>query len=407
MLFLCSVILGVTAGDEKPSVAKAAVLSAPTALDACDNAAKQASTGMMATLSAGPTDHVDFGKNGGSCACRYCNGVEALHKPQHVVTDASAPLCLSADPHPPMFKEDSHPAYHCTYPSSLANGDMKTYPTDAQAKQLADKCLAADPGSRGSGAKKRVFLLGDSHALNLVPPLAAAVHGDGYLRTLTATGRGFLAPSSDKRLDDFQTEGKGMDFTGSTAQYRNSAIAALNASVTAGDVVIVHNYWQDDEDAVHAKYYAEAIVSKITQPRNAHFVVMSDFGFAGCDFKGHSCVHQGVQRRAEQCFKNNAWEDCAAKSKQFGARPGAGMKSMTDQYSNAHFFDTYDLFVNPQSSEISINLPGTGIIWQATDHIDCDNLDASAPDSGFSSHMSLSGALYLWPFFCDMLSNMN
>ena len=41
------------------------------------------------------------------------------------------------------------------------------------------------------------------------------------------------------------------------------------------------------------------------------------------------------------------------------------MKSMTDQYSNAHFFDTYDLFVNPQSSEISINLPGTGIIWQA------------------------------------------
>ena len=29
-----------------------------------------------------------------------------------------------------MFKEDSHPAYHCTYPSSL--GGMQVYPTDDQ-----------------------------------------------------------------------------------------------------------------------------------------------------------------------------------------------------------------------------------------------------------------------------------
>ena len=52
-----------------------------------------------------------------------------------------------------------------------------------------------------------------------VPPLAAAIHGDGYLRTLTATGRGFMAPSSDARLDAFQTsEHPEKDFTGSTAQ---------------------------------------------------------------------------------------------------------------------------------------------------------------------------------------------
>ena len=44
---------------------------------------------------------------------------------------------------------------------------------------------------------------------------------------------------------------------------------------------------------------------------------------------------------------------------------------------------------------------------QATDHIDCDDLDKDMPDAGFSSHMSLTGSLYLWPFFCDLLSSFN
>ena len=57
-----------------------------------------------------------------------------------------------------------------------------------------------------------------------------------------------------------------MDFTGSTAQYRNSAIAALNASVTAGDVVIVHNYWQDDEDAVRSAWMHAVAPTLPTHP---------------------------------------------------------------------------------------------------------------------------------------------
>ena len=80
---------------------------------------------------------------------------------------------------------------------------------------------------------------------------------------------------------------------------------------------------------------------------------------------------------------------------------------MTDAHASAHFFDMYDLFVDPGSSHISINMPGTQVIWQATDHIDCDDLDADMPDAGFSSHMSLTGSLYLWPFFCDMLSSLS
>jgi hypothetical protein len=400
MLGLFTGVLTVAvAYDDVPGVA---VLKAEA--DACATSAKQATNGMMQMLSAAPTEHVDFGKNAGSCACRYCSGAEAAHKPKSVTTDPSAPLCLSTDPFPPMFKEDSHPAYHCTYPSSL--GGMQVYPTDDQAKGLADRCLSADPSNRGTSATKRVFLLGDSHALNLVPPLAAAIHGDGYLRTLTATGRGLLDPSSDKRLDDFQSQGKGVDFAGSTAQYRNSALAALNASVTRGDVVVVHNYWQEGEESMHAKYYEQAIVKAITEPRGAHFVVMSDFAFPGCDGKGHTCLHQGVARRAEQCFKQFDWEECAATAKSSTAR-NSGLKTMTDAHASAHFFDMYDLFVDPGSSHISINMPGTQVIWQATDHIDCDDLDKDMPDAGFSSHMSLTGSLYLWPFFCDMLSSLS
>jgi hypothetical protein len=407
MLSLLASSLSLPGVPEEPG----SVLRAASPMDACASKQKQATNGMEQLLSAKPTDHVDFGKNGGSCACRYCDGATAAHKPNSVTTDASAPLCLSSDPFPPMFKENSHPAYRCTYPSSLGggaeNGGMAVYPTDTEAKGLADKCLAASPSSRGTSATKRVFLLGDSHALNLVPPLAAAIHGDGYLRTLTATGRGFMAPSSDARLDAFQTsEHPEKDFTGSTAQYRNTAMAALNSSVTKGDVIVVHNYWQDGEDATHAKFYEEAIVKAITEPRGAHFVVMSDFGFPGCDGKGHTCLHQGVARRAEQCFKQFNWEDCAATAKSSTAR-NSGLKAMADAHASAHFFDMYDLFVDPGTSHISINMPGTQVIWQATDHIDCDDLDKDMPDAGFSSHMSLTGSLYLWPFFCDLLSSFN
>ena len=123
------------------------------------------------------------------------------------------------------------------------------------------------------------------------------MHGDAILRILTATGRGFLHPFSDQVSDDFQTGECGEDMTGSTQarpttrppprlptrhlstpppvgngplltpftplrcaqRYREAAIAALDASVTAGDVVIIHNFWKGEEDEkAHAHYYEEA-----------------------------------------------------------------------------------------------------------------------------------------------------
>ena len=142
------------------------------------------------------------------------------------------------------------------------------------------------------------------------------VHGDAVLRILTATGRGFSSPSSDKQSDDFQTEKCGKDMTGSVRvrcarsplpvspaacwpasppfperdvsplgpplapppphssppwdaaqRYREAAVAALDASVTAGDVVIIHNFWKGEEDEkAHAHYYEEARRSRSHVP---------------------------------------------------------------------------------------------------------------------------------------------
>ena len=185
--------------------------------------------------------------------------------------------------------------------------------------------------------------------------------------------------------------------------------------------VVVHNYWQEAEDTLHAAFFEEAIVAPITEPRGAHFVVMSDFAFAGCGNKGHTCVRDGVENRAERCFEESSWEDCAAHAKPFDARGGAGMQAMTERHARAHFFDMYALFVSPgaassskdappsdasssTTSEISINIPGTGVIWQSSDEYRAIGgrdvrLDASLYDvaatgegdsAGFSSHMSLA-----------------
>ena len=217
---------------------------------------------------------------------------------------------------------------------------------DDDLRQLVKECLASPPETRTEGPTKRVFLLGDSHALNIEPSLAAAVrgpprplrtlpphvqlerlhdtprrssppnrgqassllpaydaphpkpahtrraqvHGDAVLRILTATDRGFLHPFTDKVSDDFQTGECGEDMTGSTQvrsttrhpasphnlplktkrslpfyllgcaqRYREAAVAALDASVTAGDVVVIHNFWKGEEEQKEDAHFYEEV----------------------------------------------------------------------------------------------------------------------------------------------------
>ena len=82
-------------------------------------------------------------------------------------------------------------------------------PDDDDLRQLVKECLASPPETRTEGPTKRVFLLGDSHALNIEPSLAAAVRGPPrpsapFLRTYSwsasTTPPEDLAPPTGARL---------------------------------------------------------------------------------------------------------------------------------------------------------------------------------------------------------------
>ena len=144
-------------------------------------------------------------------------------------------------------------------------------------------------------AAAQVFLLGDSHALNLIPSLAAAVHGEALLRPLIATGRGFLSPFADGRLDAYQasqvprasasrllrpsfeppsadpdlarspptspdlpqspSQGCG-ETRGMTKHYREAVLAVLRSDMQKGDVLVVHNKWAVSSLSMSAPHHA-------------------------------------------------------------------------------------------------------------------------------------------------------
>jgi len=398
--------------------------------------------------------------------------VQPQHMPKHVTTDTSAPLCMSTDnfaSNMPGKLDAEFNQYNCNYPFSYTdhtaatalsregNGKLRQealqqhkrdkkqqyvanrtsslsaqrkmnqmehikdrsgceLPDDDDLRTLVSECLAAPADTRVEGPTKRVYLVGDSHALNLVPSLAAAVHGDAVLRVLTATGRGFLHPDIDVQSDTFQTGECDKDMTGSTAKYREAVVAALDASVMEGDVVVIHNFWKDaEEEKKHAAYYESDLVEKILAPRKAHLMVFSDWTRLQCDSRGHLCAKGGfdaaVPERAKACFADHDWMECASVAKPVSLRNVAFQELQTRHPESVTFMDLYQLYVD-SSNLISINIPGTNLIWQGTDKYQV--YSTMEPDKqmafdggGFNSHQSLSGSFYLWPFLCDQLMELD
>jgi len=291
-------------------------------------------------------------------------------------------------------------------------------------RALVSDCLAAPAASRGDAwPKKRVFLLGDSHALNLVPSLAAAVHGDAELRMLTAAGRGFFSPGRDADYDSFQSGlCGGKDLAGSTAAYREAALGALDESVVAGDVVVIHNSWLGDEsDAQEAAFYEKELVDKILAPRKAYLLVFSDWTRFACDSRGHKCATgkwgaeyktaDAVPNRAQLCFEQHKWFQCASFAKPWEQRQQA-FQQLAERKPNAvKFLDLYGLFVDHESGLTSINIPGTNLIWQGLEVYKAyakkqPEQKAVDTSSGFNSHTSLVGSFYFWPYLCDLLASL-
>jgi hypothetical protein len=297
-----------------------------------------------------------------------------------------------------------------TVHTNVRSGDICTVPSEADLKDTLAECL--DARARPSDLPKpRVFLLGDSHALNLVPSLTAAVHGKALMRILTATGRGFNSPSGDADHDAFITQQCATSQKGSTARYRKAALAALAANVQKGDVVVIHNKWDEPAPDPHgtadeesdaneeeaAAFYEHEVVERLLAPRGATLLMFSDWTLMDCDKKGHTCALPGKTKnaRGQGCWHAHHWVECAAHAKPKEKRNKAFQDLARRQPKTVKFFDLYGLFVDEKTNLISINIPGTNDIWQ----------DASwAP--GLNSHMSLAGSFYLWPHLCQLLDGL-
>jgi peptidoglycan/LPS O-acetylase OafA/YrhL len=383
---------------------------------------------------------ITFGRSAKyGCGCRFCEGSETtLHQPKSVVTDKDAPLCLSTDQHPPMFNEHiaEAPAYQCFYPRSAEGAENGGMPTDAAMDKLVDTCLSRSSDEKAP--KKVVYLVGDSHSMNLIPTVTAAVHGVAQVRYLAAPGRGFMPPYKDADYDAFQGKKEGIDYSGSTAFYRDAVLKKLEADVQEGDIVIIHNFWKGMADTSQdAEYMETEIVNKILAPKGASLLLFSDWANLGCqepqealaagaggkclDTNDPPCFDECVVAqeadqtivnlgRAQQCFRSKRFEVCDKYGKPEGAR-ARDFVQLAEKNEHVYYFDIYELFVDTASEKTSshfpsaqrfpgtvgVNLPGTKTVWEAWENIE---------QNDFSSHMSLVGSIYTWPYVCEQIDEV-
>lgn len=68
------------------------------------------------------------------------------------------------------------------------------------------------------------------------------------------------------------------------------------------------------------------------------------------------------------------------------------------------YLDLYGLFVDEQTGRRSMNVPGTDDFWVGDENMLSKNPNGGL--DGFSTHMNFVGALYLWPYLCDALSEL-
>ena len=122
------------------------------------------------------------------------------------------------------------------------------------------RCLQR-PASAGGSQTPTMFLVGDSHALAMLPGLAASVHGSMNLVWSTiGSGCGFRANDAGFDLYD----------RAMCLEYRAAAITALQAHVMTGDViavVVMHDYLNNNQTG-HAAFL-EATLANMTKSRGA------------------------------------------------------------------------------------------------------------------------------------------
>jgi len=201
-----------------------------------------------------------------------------------------------------------------------------------------------------------------------------------------------------------------------------------------GDIVVVHNYYDVygesatcTDSSKAGAFYEHEIVGKITAKAGAALMLFSDWTLFGCDYKNqnvyvegsedayedsvptylksieppHECVNEDVKadERAEACFYKREWDKCAIKAKPMELRQPK-FQELADKHPGVYYHDLYGLFVDPATDTMSMNVPGTNVLWMYNENIE---MKKPRKYDGFSSHLNSVGALYLWPYLCSYL----
>jgi len=262
---------------------------------------------------------------------------------------ASEPLLGGADP------------FNCwdtSCPASTSSSIFRAYcyvdiahtPTDVLTSRVS-QCLTPN---RPNPTDRVAFLVGDSHAASIKMGVHTAVQHAMSISWMGITG---------------QTCGYIHSATGLCLQVRNIIDQQLNSYVRAGDVVIFSHAgykYYTAHDQQQQRALLRTLYQNVLQPRGANMVIVGDPPI--------------LPMHAVRCLY--APQNCYA--------------SLTNNDQNAQL--------------ASLATESTGILYMPIHHLFCDSSNCKGQVPGTStwayfdaSHLTTSGSLYLWPYFCSAL----
>jgi len=342
----------------------------------------------LASDGADPAVSSTFGRalnasQGGSCVCRYCDGVamsEIHRQPRYVTGAGDASPCFSAFP-----VVESAAFGHCAW-----GGDDNLTPLAA----MMDRCLQPDRDAP-TLPTQTLFLVGDSHALSVAPGVALAVRGRYQLRKFFVHRYGVL-PSCPKCVLRMRQEGYSEAQISAGEVFRlkvynqmlqllaermlpGDALAMLHVTSYATELTMQPNLPRFDPPAdFFAHTYAlleETLVANVLRPKGATLVLFGDWPAHRKPFTKRQLVGTRFKRDAEAQY----------------VQPLAARWPSAVSYVDLWPFFCDDTVSPTNATEESHgcgrNVPGTAVEAYYDDH-----------------HLSLAGSIFLWPYLCDAIA---
>ena len=423
-----------------------------------------------------PSIPTPFGRNGSSsCSCRLC-GKEALVVTRglsHVVDNPDAPLCFSS--YTGTAAAFTHPQ------SSIDKTSVVTTEVTTQAKDKNEcgkacncpftvfeqseqyqfdqmsQCLTPDRNASSPKPSATMFLLGDSHALNLRGGLALAVRGRYQVVGYGLVGTGFV-PSRDSMV----TAGGGLGTRSRIdlwLRLTQHALATVAEHMRDGDVLTIAQFWysmvprpphaltkckgpEASDEAVTERAHLPAMadlfdreyVEKVVRPRNGKLLVVGDWSLHDTDDaasawqcyslkEGYVLQHTVLSELASRhggvvkhvslmgLFCDEGLVDLEELKRRAAQPVVVGQKFSDWLLDDFHDQDTYlRRERNASYGNVTRRLTAFASSAFANGTLHCR---PQVPELGRSvqdyegefaeSHFNAMGAVYAWPYLCEML----